>query len=316
MKTKNMASLATASLALSGTFLLQACSLTSHPVAQSAMGKPSGSAELERLIDQPGPIDLTTINSADWSVPLAGLINLNSAAAQKAHLVDREQPIQVFAHVIRHPQRGVYLVDTGVSRKLLDNPDQEGLNWVIRKGMPIGKMKIQKSTADILKDIDGKLAGVFFTHLHIDHLSGMPDIPGDAALYVGQSESTERNLVNIVVHGATNRLLKDKQGLQEWRFKPDPQQQFEGVIDIFGDSSVFALSVPGHTPGSTAYLVRTRQGPVLLTGDTCHTRWGWDNSVEPGNFTMDNERNLKNLKRLKALVARHPGIEVRLGHQR
>jgi hypothetical protein len=29
-------------------------------------------------------------------------------------------------------------------------------------------------------------------------------------------------------------------------------------------------------------LARTTTGPVLLTGDTCHTRWGWDNSVEPG----------------------------------
>ncbi len=316
MKTKNMTNLAAASLALSGTLLLQACSLTSHPVAQSAIGKPSGSAELERLIERPGPIDLTTINSADWAVPLAGLINLKSATAQKARLVDREEPIQVFAHVIKHPLRGVYLVDTGVSRKLLDNPDKEGLNWIVRNGMPIEKMKIQKSTADILKDIDGKLAGVFFTHLHIDHISGMPDIPADVPLYIGPSESTEKNLINIFVHGATNRLLRDKQPLQEWPFKPDPQQQFESVIDIFGDGSVFAISVPGHTSGSTAYLVRTKQGPVLLTGDTCHTRWGWDNTVEPGDFTRDKQRNLKNLESLKALVARHPSIEVRLGHQR
>jgi N-acyl homoserine lactone hydrolase len=314
MKTMNTIGLAAALLAAA--LLLPACSVTSHPVAQGAIGKPSGSAELERLIEQPGPIDLTTINSADWAVPLAGLINLNSAAAKKAHLLDRDEPIQVYAHVIRHPQRGTYLVDTGVSQKLLDHPDQQGLNWLILKAMPIEKMKIQKSTADILKGIDGKLAGVLFTHLHIDHISGMPDVPDDVPLYIGQSEASEKNLINIFVHRATNHLLQDKQRLQEWPFQPDPQQQFEGVIDIFEDGSVFAISVPGHTSGSVAYLVRTRQGPVLLTGDTCHTRWGWDNTVEPGDFTRNNERNLKNLKRLKALVARHPGIEVRLGHQR
>jgi hypothetical protein len=38
--------------------------------------------------------------------------------------------------------------------------------------------------------------------------------------------------------------------------------------------------------------------------------------VEPGDFTEDNERNLKSLKSLKELVVRHPQIEVRLGHQR
>jgi hypothetical protein len=37
--------------------------------------------------------------------------------------------------------------------------------------------------------------------------------------------------------------------------------------------------------------------------------------VEPGDFTSDHERNLKSLKNMKALVARHPEIEVRLGHQ-
>lgn len=316
MKTTNTISLTTVLLALSAALLLPACSVTSHPVTHSVVGKPSGSAELERMIEQPGPIDLNTINSADWAVPLAGLLNLNSAAARQAHLLDRDEPIQVYAHVIKHPQRGTYLVDTGVSRKLVEHPDQLGLNWLILKAMPIEKMKIQTSTADILKGINGKLAGVLFTHLHIDHISGMPDIPGDVPLYIGQSEATEKTLINIFVQRASDRLLQDKQRLQEWQFQPDPQQQFEGVIDIFEDGSVFAISVPGHTSGSVAYLVRTQQGPVLLTGDTCHTRWGWDYTVEPGDFTRDNARNLKNLKSLKALVARHPSIEVRLGHQR
>ena len=315
MKKRTTLCLAAAMATLSAALLLPGCSITSHPVAPGAIGKPSGSAAMERLIDQPGPIELSTINSADWAVPLAGLLNLNSAAAKKAHLADREEPIQVFAHVIRHPQRGVYLVDTGVSQKLLDDPGQAGLNWLILKAMPIEKMKIRKSTADILKDIDGKLAGVLFTHLHIDHISGMPDIPATVPLYIGQSEATEKSLINLFVQRATNQLLQDKQRLQEWQFQPDPQQQLEGVIDIFEDGSVFAISVPGHTAGSVAYLVRTRQGPVLLTGDTCHTRWGWENSVEPGDFSRNNQRNLLNLQRLKALVARHPGIEVRLGHQ-
>jgi N-acyl homoserine lactone hydrolase len=73
--------------------------------------------------------------------------------------------------------------------------------------------------------------------------------------------------------------------------------------------------VPGHTQGSTAYLVRSTHGPVLLTGDTSHTRWGWEHGVEPGTATVDGARNRASLLQLKALVARHPRIEVRLGHQ-
>jgi N-acyl homoserine lactone hydrolase len=293
--------------------LLLGCSTSSHPLGNAAIGKISSSAALEQQIDQPGPIELESINSADWAVPLSGLINLNSPAALIAGLKDRDEPIQIYAHLIKHPQFGNYLIDTGVSQKTLDDPDM--LGWLIRKGMHIEKMQIKMNTAQILKKIDGKLSGVFFTHLHIDHISGMPDIPNDVPLYIGQTESSEKYLINMMVHGASNQLLANKSALQEWHFQSDPQHKLSGVVDIFGDGSVFAISVPGHTSGSVAYLVRSTKGPVLLTGDTCHTRWGWEHGVEPGDFTRDNTQNLRSLLQLKSLVASHPQIEVRFGHQ-
>ncbi len=310
-----MHSLTSIMLGLILVFLMPGCSLTTHPIDKSRLGKLSSSAEMEALIDQPGPIRLESINSADWAVPLAGLLNLKSPAAIEAGLKDRDEPIQVYTHLLKHPQHGNFLVDTGVSKKLLDDPGKEGLSWLLLKGMPIEKLHLNKGTAEILQDLHGKLAGVFFTHLHIDHISGMPDIPNDVPLYIGATETTEKNWKNMVVQGTSDQLLNHKPALQEWQFQPDPQNKFEGIIDIFADGSVFAISVPGHTPGSVAYLVRTTKGPVLLTGDTCHTRWGWEHTVEPGDYTQDKERNLKNLKRLKELVATHPRIEVRLGHQ-
>jgi glyoxylase-like metal-dependent hydrolase (beta-lactamase superfamily II) len=296
--------------------LLQSCSLTSQPLGKPALGKASSSAAMESLINQPGPVQLETINSADWSVALAGLLNLNSPEALQAGLQDRDEPIQVYVHLLKHPQRGNYLVDTGVSRIIVDDPGTAGLNWPLRKVMQLEKMQIKKGTAEILQEMKGKLSGVFFTHLHLDHISGMPDIPDDVPLYIGASESTDRNFKNVFVQGASNQLLSNKQPLQEWNFQPDPQLKFAGIVDIFEDGSVFAISVPGHTPGSVAYLIRTTQGPVLLTGDTCHTRWGWEHTVEPGDFTGDSASNLANLQRLKNLAASHPRIEVRLGHQK
>jgi N-acyl homoserine lactone hydrolase len=122
--------------------------------------------------------------------------------------------------------------------------------------------------------------------------------------------------MNAFTRGTIDRQLEGKAGIIELAPAADPSKRFAGLLDLFGDGSVFAIWVPGHTPGSIAYLVRTPKGPVLLTGDACHTRWGWDHGVEPGEFSSDRPRSAVSLKTLQDLVARHPRIEVRVGHQR
>jgi N-acyl homoserine lactone hydrolase len=296
----------------------QACSLSTHQVAHSSLGKPSSLAEMEKLIDLPGPIDVETVNSADWTVPLEGLLNLKSAAARSANLSDHAEPIHVFAHVLRHPKFGTYLVDTGVSRQLIDDLGGHGVSWLIRVFMPLDKMQVRNGTAQILARSPGGIQGIFFTHLHVDHIAGMPDIPDSVPLYVGRGESTHRSFQNIFVQGTTTRLLEGKADLQEWPFRFDEGHNalvVGDVFDVFGDGSAFAISVPGHTPGSTAYVLRTPKGPVLLTGDTSHTRWGWEHGVEPGSYTADQPMNLSSLLLLKDLAGRHPTMDVRFGHQ-
>ncbi len=177
------------------------------------------------------------------------------------------------------------------------------------------------STADVLREAKLPLKGVFLTHAHLDHIAGLPEVPLDTPIYLGPGETSERHWTHAFIRGMTDHLLAGRPELQTWKFADaGAQATADGgralaVIDIFGDGSVFAIRTPGHTLGSTAYLVRTPHGPVLLTGDTCHTRWGWEHGVEPGSYTRDAARNLASLLQLKALVARHPQIEVRLGHQ-
>src|SRR5450432_2038342 len=222
--------------------LYQACSLSDHPVGHSNLGKPSSLADMEKLIDLPGPIDVETVNSADWTVPLAGLLNLKSPAAQAAHLIDHPEPIHVFAHVLNHQTLGTYLVDTGVSQQLIDDLAGHGVSWPIRVFMPLSTMHVENGTAQILARIPGGVQGVFFTHLHVDHISGMPDVPGSVPLYVGRGESTQISLQNMVVRGTTTRLLERKAELQEWPFRLDEENKtlvIGDVVDIFGDGSAF-----------------------------------------------------------------------------
>jgi N-acyl homoserine lactone hydrolase len=112
--------------------------------------------------------------------------------------------------------------------------------------------------------------------------------------------------------GKENRFFDGRPAIQEFQFTKDPDAKLEGVIDVFGDGSLFAILTPGHTAGHV-YLARTPTGPVLFTGDACHTRWGWEHGVEPGSFTFERESERKSLLQLKALSERHPKMIVTLG---
>jgi glyoxylase-like metal-dependent hydrolase (beta-lactamase superfamily II) len=306
-------------LSLCMALALQACSLSSHqPESAAPLGQSSDLARMEALMDQPGPLTLQSINSADWQVPLSGLLNLKSAAAQAAHLQDQQEAIQIYAHVLQHPSQGSFLVDTGVSRRLLADPSSYGVNWMIRQFMPLDKIEIKQSTEQIVQQLPGPLKGVFLTHMHIDHIAGMPDIAANVPVYVGKGESSHSSFQNIFVRGASDGLMPATLSLREWAFTAPASvaaPSLSSVVDVFGDGSLFALHVPGHTPGSTAYLARTVDGPVLLVGDTSHTAWGWQHGVEPGSYTGDQALNLQSLQALKALAARHPKLQIRLGHQ-
>ncbi len=296
--------------------LLAGCSVSTHAVQQSTLGVSRSSAELLAVIDQPGPVELETVASADWQVDRGGLINLEHPRAKEAGLTDGPEAIQVYFHVLRHPEHGTFLVDTGVEKALRDDPEKAVLRGMMASlFMKLETMKVHLPLGDWLAGKEQPLQGVFLTHLHLDHILGMPDVPAGTAVYTGPGEAESSAFLNLFSRGPTDEALEGKASLSEWAYEADASGRFDGVIDIFGDGSVWALWVPGHTQGSTAYLVRTPNGPVLLTGDACHTRWGWEHDVEPGTFSSDIPRSVESFTRLRSLVAEHPSIDVRLGHQ-
>lgn len=288
---------------------------TTHPTTPAALGEARSSADLEAVVDQPGPVTVETVTAADWQVDRGGLVDLDHPRSKAAGLTDGPEPIQIFFHALRHPTRGLFLVDSGVQRALRDDPEHAVVSGLVATAAHMDVLKVHTDTATWLSGQPQPLAGVFLTHLHLDHILGLPDVPRGTPLFTGPGEASERAALNAFVQSTTDRALEGHAPLRELRFERDPAGAFEGVLDLFGDGSVWALHVPGHTAGSTAYLARTPSGPVLMVGDASHTAFGWENGVDPGTFTRDRERGAESFARLRAFAARHPSIDVRLGHQ-
>jgi glyoxylase-like metal-dependent hydrolase (beta-lactamase superfamily II) len=294
---------------------LTGCATTGHDITPVSVGTAAPSASLEAIVDEPGPVTVETVVAADWHVPRSGVVNLDHPKAKAAHLEDVEEPIVIMFHAVRHPTRGLFLVDTGAERAFVADRDHAAIRGLVAKLAHADDIKVRVDTASWLAKQNEPLRGVFLTHLHLDHVSGMRDVPATVPVFVGPGEAESRGFMNLFTSGSTDRALEGKAALQELRFARDPDAVFDGVLDVFGDGSFWALWVPGHTPGSVAFVARTPEGPVMLTGDACHTIWGWDHGVEPGSFSDDRAGSAKNLARLEALAARHPKMAVRLGHQ-
>jgi glyoxylase-like metal-dependent hydrolase (beta-lactamase superfamily II) len=290
------------------------CAATNHPTTSVQPGVVRSSLELEALVDQPGPLRLETITAAKWEVDLSGLVNLDHPAAKAAQLVDKAEPIDLYVHVIRHPQRGTFFVDTGVERAFSKDPDNALIHGLMGSLANLERLRPLVDTDSLVRRT-GPVAGVLLTHLHADHVLGMRDLPASTPIYVGPGDAHAHAFMNLLMRGLYDQALEHKGALREISFSPDASGRFAGVRDLFGDGSLWALWLPGHTPGTLAFVARTTQGPVLLTGDVCHTAWGWQHGVEPGKFSDNPEQSADSFARLQRFVKEHPSIDVRLGHQ-
>lgn len=112
-----------------------------------------------------------------------------------------------------------------------------------------------------------KLAGVFFTHLHIDHVSGMSDIPNDVPLYVGKSEATENDWLNLLFHGATNQILRNKQALKEWNFQPAPKISSKASLIFLKMAPSLRSALRGIPQAALPTWSEPRGGPCCRPAD-------------------------------------------------
>ena len=129
--------------------------------------------------------------------------------------------------------------------------------------------------ARALEEAGVKAVALLHTHAHFDHVTGT----GELARVTGAP---------IRLHPADNPLyeaLPDQAaffGMAAPAPAPIDAPLMDGEVISFGGSRLRVLHTPGHTPGSTSFLLEG-DSPVLFSGDTLFRRsigrtdlWGGD----------------------------------------
>ena len=151
--------------------------------------------------------------------------------------------IPVHGFVIKHPQAGVILVDTGVGW-----PTDLLKEWKI----------VNRHAADVLAEHDLSPADVRIvinSHLHFDHC-GQNAVFKHAPFYVQRSE--------------LDRARSEKSDVSEWfDFAGARFELVDGDAQIA--EGVRVVATPGHTVGHQSVIVDTPDGGAVMIGDAAYT---------------------------------------------
>jgi glyoxylase-like metal-dependent hydrolase (beta-lactamase superfamily II) len=293
------------------TSLIQSCTATTHPTRTEQVPMQKAPASWTHALSGTTHLDWEPVLSARWKVSRKGLINFERPEAK--NLPDDEMDIALPVHVLRHPTRGVFIFDTGVSKDLADG-GSGGAAWPL--SLFLSTLKPVEPLSTILARQPGPLAGVFYSHLHADHVLGTPDVPRGTPLYTGLHEAQATSFQNLFLRSSYERFFAGQEPTTELDLSQAPAIGcVRHAFDFFGDGSLWLIAVPGHTPGSLALVANTQEGPVLFTGDSSHTRWGWEHHVEPGTYTADHAQNRDALAQLASIAREVPQLRVMVGHE-
>src|SRR5690606_25430707 len=122
---------------------------------------------------------------------------------------------------------------------------------LLRIALELDALAVKRTTSEVVAEV-GAPKAVLLTHLHLDHLLGLPDLAEGTPVYVGPGEASDRGFVHALSRGTTDHFLAGKGALREL-----PATKERPAIDLVGDGSIWAIHAPGHTEGSMAYVART-----------------------------------------------------------
>jgi N-acyl homoserine lactone hydrolase len=172
------------------------------------------------------------------------------------------------AVLVRHPA-ATFLYDTGMCGEIQSYLARQ--SFMFRQ--TLGRFAFERSLGAHLADLGLAASNIDFallSHLHWDHVSGVPDLPG-VRLRINrvEYEAAQRGLLDAN-QGLVRELMRDNP-IDLFDYTDPAYEGFSSSYDLFGDGALVLAPLPGHTAGNTGLFINRSNGPrFLLIGDAAH----------------------------------------------
>jgi N-acyl homoserine lactone hydrolase len=271
----------------------------------------SGPADREawgQAFASPREISVVPLLTGEIRVKRSLLLDLSHPSLSDRQDGDRWVP--VVAYLVRHPDTGDWLLDSGFDASFTDSG--HGNFGGLARFVEVSRQVPGHDVVSLLQAAGAdpaRLSGVVLSHLHGDHTAGLPALPAGVPVIAG---SDARRGHEVPWYAPFDHFV-GRQAIEVLDFSAAPDQGPGPCLDLFGDGSLFVIATPGHAPGNLSVVVNGLRGPVLLTFDASHTREGFEAGIPPGKAT-DRAAAERTVARLRAFREAHPQLRVIAGH--
>ncbi|MBX3230448.1 MAG: MBL fold metallo-hydrolase [Labilithrix sp.] len=226
--------------------------------------------------------------------------------------------------VVRHA-KGTVLVDAGASTSYdAEIEPYSGKDRAFYEAIP-AMMKPRAPLPAVLAGMGiraDEITSFLPTHVHVDHVGGMMDMPDVPVLLTPpEAELVRRGLDETLFEIVPAHARRLAPLVKEIELTDQPHEGFARSFDPFGDGTIVVVPLPGHTPGSVGVFLDLHDGhPIFHVGDTVSTLAQLE-AGEPKGFLMadtdsDPDATLERVGDLRALAARAPNVRILPAHDR
>lgn len=264
----------------------------------------------QNYFDRPMGLKLYVIHTGN--VHMAGTIHYNPKAPAFKSKPDDNRFNPVLCYLIEHPLKGYILIDTGLHPSFAIQPTGN-FGWLLGRIIKV-KTSVGLDVPSQLKNIGlsaTDITTVILSHLHPDHLGGLPLLARNMNLSVHADKKeiaiaqSPLGLFNGYIGKHINKFTVTA---FDYSLSVPP---FDQACDLFGDGSLWVVGTPGHTPGHVSIILNMLQGPFLLTADAAHRASNLDEMIPPKG---DYDQAMKSLKSIHSFLTEFPSTRVIYSH--